>query len=212
MQIKNKSVAAKGGAVGIVIAGILGAVFSLEGGYTNNPKDPGGETNLGITKTVAVSHKEKLASEYGWDGSMKGLTSDMAAEIYIDDYIVKPGFLVFASISPAVTHKLVDAGVNTGVSRPSKWFQESLNSLSRDGKDYPKIQVDGKVGKGTVAAYKSLQAKRGKVAACQVMIKLLDGKQLNHYTSLNMPDFTYGWITNRIGNVPLEQCNDDAKL
>lgn len=44
------------------------------------------------------------------------------------------------------------------------------------------------------------------------MIKMLDGKQLTHYVSLNMPDFTYGWVANRIGNVPLEKCNDDAKL
>ena len=57
MQIKNKKVAAKGGAVGAVIATILGVVFTMEGGYVNNPKDPGGETNHGITKAVALSHK-----------------------------------------------------------------------------------------------------------------------------------------------------------
>ena len=212
MQIKNKEVIKRGGKVGAVVAAILGVVFTMEGGYVNNPKDPGGETNHGITKSVALSHKQQLATSYGWDGSMKGLTKDMAADIYVDDYVVKPGFIEFASISPAVTHKLVDAGVNTGVSRPAKWLQQSLNEMSRDGKDYPKIQVDGKVGAGTVGAYKALQKKRGKVAACQVMIKLLDGKQLTHYTSLNMPEFTYGWVANRIGNVPLEACNEDANL
>ena len=67
MQIKNKKVAAKGGAVGAVIATILGVVFTMEGGYVNNPKDPGGETNHGITKAVAMSHKETLA------GSMVGM-------------------------------------------------------------------------------------------------------------------------------------------
>lgn len=211
-MVVNKKLAAKGGAVTSVAAAILGAVFLMEGGYSNNAKDPGGETNHGITKAVAVSHKEILAKEYGWDGSMKGLTKDMAAGIYIEDYLFKPNFIEFASISPAITHKLVDAGVNTGTARPSRWLQESLNSLSRDGKDYPKIQVDGKVGSGTLSAYKALQKKRGKVDACKTMIKLLDGKQLNHYTSLNMPDFTYGWISNRIGNVPLEMCDEDAKL
>ena len=208
----NKKVAAKGGAATAVVAAILTAVFSMEGGYVNNPKDPGGETNHGVTKKVAASHQEVLATQYGWNGDMKGLTKEMAAEVYVEDYIIKPGFLEFTTISPAIAHKLVDAGVNTGVSRPSRWFQEGLNSLSRDGKDYPKVQVDGKVGAGTVNAYKALQRKRGKVPACKAMIKLLDGKQLNHYTSLNMPDFTYGWIANRIGNVPLEKCDEDASL
>lgn len=208
----NKTVAAKGTAVTAVVAAIIASVFSMEGGYSNNPKDPGGETNHGITKQVALTHKQKLASDYGWNGSMKELTKDMAADVYVEDYIIKPGYLEFAAISPAVSHKLVDAGVNTGTGRSSRWLQESLNAMSRDGKDYPKIQVDGKVGKGTLEAYKSLQRKRGKVAACQVTIKLLDGKQLNHYVSLNMPDFTYGWVANRIGNIPLEKCNEDASL
>ena len=30
----------------------LAAVLVHEGGYVNNPKDPGGMTNLGCTKTV----------------------------------------------------------------------------------------------------------------------------------------------------------------
>lgn len=208
----KKKIAAKGGAVGALVTAILGAVFMLEGGDGNHPKDPGGRTNMGITQKVAESHKEILAKEFGWNGDIGKLTKEMAAEIYIDDYMIKPNFIEFATISPAITHKLVDAGVNTGTSRPSRWFQEGLNDMSRGGKDYPKVQVDGKVGAGTVSAYKALQKKRGKVAACQVMIKLLDAKQLNHYTSLNMPDFTYGWVSNRIGNVPLGACNDDANL
>lgn len=212
MATAKQKLATKGGAVSAIVAAILGAVFMMEGGEVNNPKDPGGHTNLGLTQKVAESHKEILAKEYGWDGKMGSLTKEMAAEVYIDDYVLKPNFVAFADISPAITHKLVDAGVNTGVSRPSRWLQQSLNEMSRDGKDYAKIQVDGKVGVGTVSAYKALQKKRGKVAACQVMIKLLDGKQLTYYTSLNMPDFTYGWVANRIGNVPLEACNEDANL
>lgn len=212
MSTAKQKLAAKGGAVGAVVAAILGAVFVMEGGEVNNPKDPGGHTNLGITQKVAETHKEVLAKDYGWNGNMGNLTKEMAAEIYIDDYVLKPNFVLFADVSPAVTHKLVDAGVNTGVSRPAKWLQLSLNEMSRDGKDYPKLQVDGKVGASTLSAYRSLQKKRGKVAACKVMIKLLDAKQLTHYTSLNMPDFTYGWVANRIGNVPLEACNEDANL
>ena len=45
-----------------------------EGGYVNHPSDPGGETNLGITKRTAISS--------GYTGSMKELTLERACEIH----------------------------------------------------------------------------------------------------------------------------------
>ncbi len=190
--------------IGAGIAGtaalIIAAVLNVEGGYVNNPKDPGGETNHGITKAVARDH--------GYTGDMKALTKNMAEEIYYQDYIVKPGFTKMVEIQPAVAHKLVDAGVNTGTVRPSRWFQQSLNDLSRNGVDYPQISVDGKVGSATISAYQSLEQKRGKIKACELAIKMLDGYQSTYYTSLNMPTFTVGWIDNRIGNVPLSWCKE----
>lgn len=190
--------------IGAGIAGtaalIIAAVLNVEGGYVNNPKDLGGETNHGITKDVARDH--------GYTGDMKALTKSMAEEIYYQDYIVKPGFTKMVEIQPAVAHKLVDAGVNTGTVRPSRWFQQSLNDLSRNGVDYPQISVDGKVGSATISAYQSLEQKRGKIKACELTIKMLDGYQSTYYTSLNMPTFTVGWIDNRIGNVPLSWCKE----
>lgn len=190
--------------IGAGIAGtaalIIAAVLNVEGGYVNDPKDPGGETNHGITKAVARDH--------GYTGDMKALTKSMAEDIYYQDYIVKPGFTKMVEIQPAVAHKLVDAGVNTGTVRPSRWFQQSLNDLSRNGVDYPQISVDGKVGSATISAYQSLEQKRGKIKACELTIKMLDGYQSTYYTSLNMPTFTVGWIDNRIGNVPLSWCKE----
>ena len=189
-----------GVSIGGVAALIIAAVLNVEGGYVNNPKDPGGETNHGITVAVARDH--------GYTGDMKALTKDMAEEIYYQDYIVKPGFTKVVEIQPAVAHKLVDAGVNTGTVRPSRWFQQTLNDLSRKGADYPQINVDGKVGPATISAYQSLEQKRGKIKACELTIKMLDGYQATYYTSLNMPTFTVGWIDNRIGNVPLSWCKE----
>jgi len=45
-----------------------------EGGYVNNPKDPGGETNWGITI--------KTARDNGYTGSMKSMSRLQAKEIY----------------------------------------------------------------------------------------------------------------------------------
>lgn len=190
------------GGIGGVAAAIIGAIFAVEGGYVNDPKDPGGETNHGITKQVAQQN--------GYTGTMKDLTQEMATSIYYKDYIEKPGFVPMLSVSPVVTQKLVDAGVNTGTARPSRWFQTSLNSLNRGGKDYPQINVDGKVGTGTIAAYQSLQKVRGRVKACELMIKTLDAQQTTYYMSLtNLPQYTVGWLDNRIGNVPISRCAEE---
>ena len=199
----NKSNALKiGGGVSAAVGLIIAAVLNVEGGYVNNPKDPGGETNHGITVAVARDH--------GYIGSMKDLPKEYATEIYYQDYVVKPGFLPMVETNPVVAHKLIDIGVNTGTTRPSRWFQSSLNAFNNSGKLYAKISEDGKVGPGTVAAYKSLESVRGKVKACELVIKLLDSYQAQHYISINNATFTTGWIDNRIGNVPPERCKENA--
>lgn len=190
--------------IGGIAAAIISAVVAVEGGYVNDPHDPGGETNHGITKTVAVQH--------GYTGPMKNLSQELASSIYFEDYIRKPGFEPFLALSPAVAHKLVDAGVNTGTARPSLWLQTALNSLNRGGQDFPPILVDGKVGPATIVAYRTLQRIRGRVPACEMVIKLLDAQQAVYYISLDkLRVYTVGWITNRIQNVPLARCKDDGE-
>lgn len=193
-----------GSGISAAVVAIIAAVLNVEGGYVNNPKDPGGETNHGITKAVAVEH--------GYTGSMKDLPKEFAQEVYYQDYIVKPGFDKMVEVNYVVAHKLIDIGVNTGTTRPSKWFQSSLNALNNSGTLYPKIAEDGKVGSGTVSAYKSLEKVRGKVKACELTIKLLDSYQTQHYLNINNPTFTTGWIDHRIGNVPIERCKENATI
>ena len=182
------------------VASIVSAVFLMEGGYVNDPRDPGGETNYGITKQVAVAN--------GYYGPMKEMPKDFAWSVYYDQYLGKPGYDKVLAYSPAVAEELVDTAVNTGVSRSSLWFQKALNSLNRGGKDYPSITTDGKVGSSTIKAYASLEKVRGKAKACEMVIKLVDAQQANHYMSLTkMSDFTPGWVQHRIGNVDLKKCS-----
>lgn len=189
---------------GATVAALLAAVFAHEGGYVNDPRDPGGETNHGVTVAVA--------RDYGYTGSMRDMPQDVAANIYLTNYINKPGYGELITMSPAVGRKVVDAAVNTGTGRSSRWLQEALNSYSRGGLDYPQLTVDGKVGAGTTAAYAALQKKRGKVKACELVIKAMDTQQGQHYMSLtNLPQYTAGWMDNRIGNVPLSLCKEDYR-
>lgn len=178
---------------------IIGAVLGLEGGYVNNPKDPGGATNHGVTEAVARDH--------GYSGPMKDLPKEKAVEIYYKDYIDKPGYNWVVDRSPALGQKLVDIGVNAGTGRASRWFQVGLNAYNRDAKDYPDLQVDGQLGPATFQAYASLAKLRGETKACELMIKALEAQQGAHYLSLTkLETFTVGWMDHRIGNVPTSQC------
>ena len=49
-------------------------VIRIEGGYVNDPDDPGGETKYGITKRLAVS--------LGYRKRMIDMTKDEAKELY----------------------------------------------------------------------------------------------------------------------------------
>ncbi|MFP3556421.1 glycosyl hydrolase 108 family protein [Paraburkholderia sp. SIMBA_049] len=190
--------------IGAVAASIIAAVLGVEGGYVNDSHDPGGETNHGITKQVAVAH--------GYTGPMKNLSQALASSIYFEDYIQKPGFEPFLELSPAVAQELVDSAVNTGPARPSLWLQKALNSLNRNGRDFPQTNVDGKVGPGTIQAYQALQRLRGRVQACELVVKLLDAQQAVYYMSLtSLSQYTTGWVSNRIGNVPLERCKEEGE-
>ena len=188
--------------VGAVVFAVIGAVFTLESGYVNDPKDPGGATNHGIT--------EQVARDNGYSGEMQDLTRDFAADIYARDYISKPGFDRVIAMSPAVGEKLVDAGVNAGPGRSARWFQHALNHLSRGGADFPVVTVDGQIGPRTLAMYQALERKRGRIKACELTLKLLDAQQASHYMQLNQPTFFVGWIDHRVGNVALARCAESV--
>jgi lysozyme family protein len=191
------------GSLGAAVLAIVAGVFAVEKGYSNNPADPGGETNHGVT--VAVARQD------GYTGPMRDLPKERAEAIYIRNYVSRPGFDRVISISPAVGEKLVDAGVNAGPGRSTRWFQESLNQMSRGGQDYARVAVDGQIGAQSIAAYRALERKRGRVKACELTIKLMDAQQGAHYMSLRKPMFVVGWVDHRIGNVPLARCAESVK-
>ena len=183
-----------------ILAIILG-VLSLEGGYVNHPSDPGGETNWGITK--------QTAKEHGYVGPMVNLPRETAIDIYAESYVYKPNFSAVIEISEPVGTKLVDAGVNVGHSRSSRWYQQALNSFSRGCKDYPCISVDGRIGPGTLSAHRSLKSKRGNALSCKLLIRSLDAQQGSHYLSLHaLQEFNVGWFSHRIGNISEDLCDD----
>ena len=184
-----------------IIGAILASVIAVEGGFVNDPRDPGGKTKYGIT--------ERTARNYGYTGRIEDLTKEQAEKIYEVLYVREPNFDKVIELSPAVAHKLIDAGVNVGTSRVSLWFQKSLNALSRYGSDYPLIREDGMIGKDSLKAYESLIQLRGPSKACKLMIKALDGYQTYYYLSLSQHSrYLTGWLDKRIGNISMSQCDN----
>lgn len=192
--------AATAAAVGL----ILSAVYANEGGYVNDPADPGGATRYGVT--------EKVARANGYRGDMRNFpmhctsaASVCADALYAHDYIEKPGYMPLLPIEPAVVSELVDTTVNMGSPRPSRWFQQSLGELGVP------VKVDGRFGAQSVAGYRTLQATDGKVPACVQMLDKLDAKQLGEYKRLvernpKLRKFYKGWVNHRIGNVDRRTC------
>lgn len=194
------------GSIGALILAVVGSVVAIEGGYVNDPNDAGGETNHGVTVAVARDH--------GYTGPMLSMPVEKARDIYAVTYIRAPQFDRVLAKSPAVGTKLVDIGVNAGQGRASRWFQQSLNDLSRGGRDFDAVAVDGSIGTRTLTAYTALEKRRGRVKACELTIKLLEGYQTAHYTALAKgpanSSFLVGWLDHRIGNVPLSRCAESV--
>lgn len=178
---------------------MIASVIAVEGGYVNHPADPGGETNMGITKRVAREH--------GYSGPMRSLPRPVAESIYYRQYLVAPGYAPLIPIDAAVTEELFDTTVNMGPPRPSGWFQASINELCGTS-----LVVDRRVGPATVTAYRSCQARLGATRLCLAMLTALDAKQRAEYDRLvrvnaRLRVFHRGWVAHRIGNVDRRKCS-----
>lgn len=85
-----------------------------EGGYVNDPADPGGETKYGISKRAFP----KL--------DIKNLTKEKAAEIYQQNYWIPTGC---EKMELGMAIAAFDAAVNCGVGRAKQWVAKSKTAF-----------------------------------------------------------------------------------
>lgn len=113
----------------------LTRVLVHEGGYVNNPRDPGGETNRGITQRVYNAYRQRLGLQLV---SVRGISSSEVEAIYKANY----WDLAKCDQLPAgVSYVVFDGAVNSGVAQSVKWLQRALN-----------VTADGVIGNATIAA------------------------------------------------------------
>ena len=112
----------------------LARVLASEGGFVNNPADPGGMTNLGCTKSTWEEFVGHPVSE----ADMRALTPDDVAPLYKRKYWDK----VSGDLLPAgLDYCVFDAAINSGPGRAAKWLQALVD-----------VTADGAIGPGTLAA------------------------------------------------------------
>jgi len=102
---------------GIDFESAIDRVLSHEGGYVNNPADPGGETQWGISKRSYP------------DVDIKTLTRDGAKKLYRRDFWDPVASQIH---DDALMYQVLDAAVNHGMGNSVRFIQRALG-LADDG-------------------------------------------------------------------------------
>lgn len=103
-----------------------------EGGYSNDPKDPGGETKFGISKRSYP------------DVDIANLTLEQAQDIYQRDYWKRARC---DELPPAIAFLVFDCAVNSGIGQATRFLQRALG-----------VADDGQIGPMTLAAVNRVDA------------------------------------------------------
>jgi lysozyme family protein len=155
----------------------LELMLKHEGNFVNHPQDPGGMTNLGVTKRVWEEWVGRPASEK----EMRNLTPKMVTPLYKRKYwdAIRGDELVCG-----VDYAVFDVAVNSGVGRATKILQDCVG-----------VTVDGGFGPRTLAAVKLAEQDP------KALINLYCDKRLEFLMSLRtFVTFSRGWI-NRVAEV-----------
>ncbi|MGI3167885.1 holin-associated N-acetylmuramidase [Pseudooceanicola sp. C21-150M6] len=119
------------------------AITAREGGYVNDPDDPGGATNHGVT----LATLRQLGRDLTGDGritaeDVKALSAQDATEIFLDRYFRAPGI---EKLPPVLWETVFDMQVNAG-NNAVKILQRLLTRMGQP------CSVDGAIGPQTIAA------------------------------------------------------------
>ncbi len=122
---------------------IAEGIIRREGGYVNDPDDPGGATNFGVT----VHTMRRLGLDLDGDGDVDAsdvrmLDKDRAREIFLKNYFYGPKL---DRLPKPLQASVFDMNVNAGA-QAVKLLQKLCNDLGLA------IDVDGKMGPQTTKA------------------------------------------------------------
>jgi lysozyme family protein len=147
----------------------LAAVLEHEGGFVNHPKDPGGMTNLGVTKRVWETWVGKTVSE----ADMRALTPATVAPMYRKQYwdAVKGD-----ELPSGLDYLMFDFAINAGVSRAIRTMQKAIGTTP-----------DGAIGPKTMQALRDADPDA-------LIAKFSDEKETFYRSLPTFAAFGKGWL------------------
>jgi lysozyme family protein len=156
---------------------IFDVVVGSEGGFTNNPADPGNWTSGQIGAGVCRGTKFGISAAAYSDLDIASLTLDEAKVLYRRDYWDRLG----GDRLPAAIALLVfDAAINNGIGRAVRWLQQAAS-----------VAQDGVIGPRTLQAINRLVAQPG--GSAELCAELL-AQRLTFMVSLPIwKSFGLGW-------------------
>jgi lysozyme family protein len=117
----------------------------MEGGWSDDPYDPGGPTNYGVTLATFAAHRGvalDAANIAAVKAALRVIAPDEVRTIYRDRYWVTSRCV---ALPPALAVMHFDAAVNHGVGGAARLLQQALG-----------VAIDGEIGDETLAAARAL--------------------------------------------------------
>lgn len=136
---------------------IQGVAIS-EGGWSDDPRDPGGATMYGIIQTEYDAWRDIQGKPRQ---SVRLISQADVGAIFRQQY-ANP--LQFDALPAGVDYAVLDYGINSGVARAAKDLQRLL-----------KVSVDGHIGVQTLAAAKAADPRRLVEQVCDARLGFLQG-------------------------------------
>ena len=147
-------------------------VLAHEGGYVNDARDPGGETNWGITRRTAQAN--------GYHGNMRAMTRSQAIEIYRTAFWLR---YRCAEMPVSVAFQFFDACINHGYGNAARMLQRAAG-----------VADDGVIGNISLAAINTLPEND--------LLLRFNAERIDCYTRLStFAHFGKGWVRRVAANL-----------
>jgi len=174
------------------VEAIADEIVAREGGYVNDPDDPGGATNFGVT----IGTMRRLGLDLDRDGDVdandvKRLTKAQARQIFVDHYFQRPGI---GKLPEALHATVFDMYVNAGANAV-RVLQQLLKDMGQS------IDIDGAIGPKTIEAAQiayasapNLLADAYGIARRNYYYRLADGRPASRKYARRRDGGKGGWI------------------